>query len=141
MTIGIQEFSSPQELLKYIDNMLNDLRRKLGELLRLIEELRAKSERDEKLLKLIAFLAGGTIEESPIAKETVIEIEKVKIMLNPTAKTELEVLEEIAESINAKITRLHAIRRGLERLAQIDVETRIRVIFQDYIPKAVIITL
>ncbi len=139
MTIGVMEFQSPQELLKYIDSVLNDLRRKLGELLRQIEDLRAKSEKGEKLLKLIASLAGTP--SSAAAPETVIEIERVRILINPTAKSELEVLESIAEAINTKITRLHTIRRGLEKLVESGIDTPLRVVIEDYIPKAIIIKL
>jgi phosphate uptake regulator len=140
MAIGVMEFQSPQELLKYLDSVLNDLRRKLGDLLRQIEDLRAKSEKSERLLKLIASLASsGAQQVSP--SETVIEIERVKIYINPTARSELEVLENIAESINAKITKLHSIRKGLEKLVESGVDTPLRVIIEDYIPKAIIIKL
>ena len=139
VSLGVSEFQSPQELLKYIDSVLNDLRRKLGELLRQIEDLRARSERSERLLRIISSLAGGGGQ--PTAGETVIEIEKVKIYVNPTPKSELEVLESIAEAINAKITRLHNIRRGLEKLVESGVDTPVRVVFEDYIPKAIIIKL
>jgi prefoldin subunit 5 len=138
MTIGVMEFQSPQELLKYLDSVLNDLRRKLGELLRQIEDLRAKSEKGERLLRLISTLTGAG-GQSVSAGETVIEIERVKIYINPTPRSELEVLENIAESINAKITKLHSIRRGLEKLAESGVDTPLRVVIEDYVPKAIII--
>ncbi|ALL01210.1 hypothetical protein Pyrde_1162 [Pyrodictium delaneyi] len=138
MVIGIKEFSSPQELLKYIDSQMSELRRKLGELLRLIEELRAKSEQDQRLRALIASLTGKPAENVS-TPETVVEIEKVVIAINPSPSTELRVMEELAEAINNKITRLQNTKKALERLAAAGIEAKLEVILYDDVPRAVII--
>lgn len=138
MVIGIKEFSSPQELLKYIDSQMSELRRKLGELLRLIEELRAKSEQDQRLRALIASLTGKPAENVS-TPETVVEIEKVVIAINPSPSTELRVMEELAEAINNKITRLQNTKKALERLAAAGIEAKLEVILYDDVPRAIII--
>jgi len=138
MVIGIKEFSSPQELLKYIDSQMSELRRKLGELLRLIEELRAKSEQDQRLRALIASLTGKPAENVS-TPETVVEIEKVVIAINPSPLTELRVMEELAEAINNKITRLQNTKKALERLAAAGIKAKLEVILYDDVPRAVII--
>ncbi len=138
METGLREFNSPKSLLAYIDAQLTDLRKKLGELLRLIEDLRAKSEQDKKLRSLIMSLVGG---EAKVAQpgETVIKLDRITIMINPSAETELHTMEELAEYINSKISRLQAIRKDVEKLAEADVEAKILAVLYDGIPKSLII--
>ena len=137
---GLREFPGPKSLLTYIDTQLADLRKKLGELLRLIEELRAKSEQDKRLRSLIMSLVGKEAKVET-GSETVIKLDKLTIMINPSAETELHALEELAEYINSKIARLQAVRRDIEKLAQADVEAKILAVLYDGIPKGIIIKL
>ncbi len=138
MEIGLREFSTPKELLAYIDAQLADLRKKLGELLRMIEDLRAKSEQDKKLRSLILSLVGKEANVST-PSETIITLDKVTILINPSAERELKTMEELAEYINAKIARLQSIRRDLEKLAEADIEARIIAVLYDGVPKYLII--
>ncbi len=138
MEIGLREFSTPKELLAYIDAQLTDLRKKLGELLRMIEDLRAKSEQDKKLRSLILSLVGKEAKVST-PSETIITLDKVTILINPSAERELKTMEELAEYINAKIARLQSIRRDLEKLAEADIEARIIAVLYDGVPKYLII--
>jgi len=137
---GLREFSTPKALLSYIDGQLADLRKKLGELLRLIEELRARSEQDKRLRSLIMSLVGREAQVQS-SKETVINLDKVTIMINPSAETELQALEELAEYINAKIAKLQSIRRDIEKLAEADIEAKIIAVLYDGVPKSLIIKL
>ena len=137
METGLREFTNTQELIKYIDAQLLELRKKLGELLRLIEELRARSEQDEKLLRLIASLTGGRGEVRP--PETVIKLDKITVAINPSARTELGFYEKLAEHINSKVVRLQAIKRDLEKLAEAEIEAKILVVLIDGVPEAIIV--
>lgn len=138
METGLRAFNNTQELIKYIDTQLMDLRKKLGELLRLIEDLRAKKEQDEKLLQLLATLTGMPTREIA-SKEMVINLDRITLAINPMASTELRFYEELAEYINSKVTRLQAIKKDLEKLANVDIEAKILVVLHDGIPKALII--
>ncbi len=137
METGLREFASTQEIIKYIDAQLLELRKKLGELLRLIEELRARSEQDEKLIRLIATLTGKGREVSP--PELVIKLDRITVAINPSARTELAFYERLAEYINSKVVRLQAIKKDLEKLAEAEVEARILVVLHDGVPEAIII--
>ena len=140
METGLKEFASPKSLLAYIDAQLTDLRKKLGELLRLIEELRAKSEQDKKLRSLIMSLVGKEARVQT-STETIIRLDKINIMINPSAETELHTLEELAEYINSKIAKLQSIRRDIEKLAEADIEAKIVAVLYDGVPKNLIIKL
>ncbi|GEM_PF-508843 len=138
METGLREFPTPKALLSYIDAQLTDLRKKLGELLRLIEELRAKSEQDKRLRSLIMSLVGKEAKVQS-STETIINLDKITIMINPSAETELHTLEELAEYINAKIAKLQSIRRDVEKLAEADIEAKIVAVLYDGVPKSLII--
>ncbi len=141
MSTGIREFSSAQELLRFIDSQLTDLRKTLGDLLRVIEELRAKSELDKRIRELLLRLskqgAGGASSES---RPEIVKLgEALELVINPSPSVELRYLEDLAETINKKIAKLQAARKGVEQLAEIGLEAKLDVILVDDVPKTVFI--
>ena len=141
MSIGIQEFSSAQELLRFIDAQLTDLRKTLGDLLRVIEELRAKSELDKRIRELLMRLRqqetreAGTESRSEIVKLG----DALELVINPSPSIELRYLEDLAEMINKKIAKLQATRKGAEQLAEIGLEAKLDVLLVDDVPTTIII--
>ncbi len=141
MGTGIREFSSAQELLRFIDAQLTDLRKTLGDLLRVIEELRAKSELDKRIRELLLRLSKQGAGES--SAENRLEIVKlgdaIELVINPSPSVELRYLEDLAETINKKIAKLQAARKGVEQLAEIGLEAKLDVILVDDVPTTVFI--
>lgn len=139
MATGIREFSSAQELLRFIDLQLTDLRKTLGELLRIIEELRAKSELDKKIRELVMKL-GAKREAVQSERQDIIKLEEgMELIINPPPSVELRYLEDLAESINKKIAKLQTARKGVEKLAEIGLEAKLEVILVDDVPTSIII--
>ncbi|BEP17673.1 hypothetical protein PYJP_10250 [Pyrofollis japonicus] len=139
MATGIKEFSSAQELLRFIDLQLTDLRKTLGELLRIIEELRAKSELDKKIRELVMRL-GAKRESVQSERQDIIKLEEgMELIINPPPSVELRYLEDLAESINKKIAKLQTARKGVEKLAEIGLEAKLEVILVDDVPTSIII--
>ena len=137
MSTEIREFSSLTELFKYLDTQIDELRRKLGELLRVIEEVRIKAEQERKLKSLLSKVAGTSVESQAM----VVELKNLKLLINPNAESEMSLLEQLAETINSKMMLLQSIRRDLEVLRGEDIIASIRVIVIDGIPKGVILKL
>ncbi len=141
MGTGIREFSSAQELLRFIDAQLTDLRKTLGDLLRVIEELRAKSELDKRIRELLLRLSKQGAGES--SAENRLEIVKlgdaIELVINPSPSVELRYLEDLAETINKKIAKLQAARKGVEQLAEIGLEAKLDVILVDDVPITIFI--
>ena len=137
MSTEIKEFSSLTELFKYLDAQIDELRRKLGELLRIIEEVRIKAEQERKLKSLLSKVAGTSVESQAM----VVELKNLKLLINPNAESEMSLLEQLAETINSKMMLLQSIRRDLEVLRGEDIIASIRVIVIDGIPKGVILKL
>ena len=144
MTTEVKEFSSLSEFIKYVDEKLSEYRRMLGELLRVLEDIRVRAEQSSKLRSLLARLqaaggGGGEAAAPPVQPSTVIDLRGFKVAFNPTAEVELELLEQLVESINEKISRLQTIRKELEALGNEDIEATIKAVIVDDVPRALMI--
>lgn len=138
MSSVVREYSSFAELLKSIDETLNTLKQQLAEYLRRLEDARAKSEQEKKLKELLKRLTG---EETPAAGGRVIDMREIKLFINPDAEQEAKLLEEIIDRINKSIQSLQSIRKTLEPLSNLEVETKIVAIYREGVPVAIMIKL
>ena len=135
MATEIKEFRSISEFIRYVDEKLGEFRRILGELLRVLEDVRARAEQDKKLKSLLAKLGAQGAQ----AGAAVVDLRGIKVAFNPSAEVELELLEQLVESINDKITRLQTIRKELEAIASEDIEAAIKAVIIDDVPKALLV--
>jgi len=135
MTTLVKEFNSIGEFIKDIDAVLAEYRRRLGELLRRLEDLRVKAEQEKKLKELLAKL-GSTQGMTP---SNVVKLKNISLVMNPTPQQEIAVLEEAVENLNNKITLLQAVRKDLETIATTEVEVKLSAVYVDGIPKTLFI--
>ncbi len=135
MTTLIKEFNSISEFIKDLDATLAEYRRRLGELLRRLEDLRVKAEHERRLKELLSKLggsAGGTTSN-------VIKLKTINLVMNPSPQQEIATLEEAVENLNNKITLLQAMRKDLESIANTEIEVKVSVIYIDGLPKTLFI--
>ena len=137
MSSIVREYGSFAELIKSIDESLNVLKQQLAEYLRRLEDIRARSEQEKKLKELLKRLTG----EETAAVGKVVDMKEVKLFINPDAEQEAKLLEEIIDRINKSIQTLQSIRKALEPLSNVEVETKITTIFREGVPIAIIIKL
>jgi len=137
MSSVVREYNNFQELVKSIDESLNTLRQQLAQYLRRLEDVRVKSEQEKKLKDLIKRLTG----EEAHTMSKVVDLKEIKLFVNPDAETEVKLLEEVIDRINKSIQALQSIRKTLEPLMNVDVETKIIVIYREGIPVNVIMRL
>jgi len=134
MSSIVKEFSNVGEFMKYIDDSIAELRRRLGEMLKKIEELRVKVEQEKKLRSILTKLGlPETVSQNEIT------LRNIKVVVNPVPAQELTAYEAAVESLNNKIMLLTAIRKEVEILGNIDVEIKLTVIYSDDIPKTVLL--
>ncbi|MEM1644647.1 MAG: hypothetical protein QXL96_02045 [Ignisphaera sp.] len=132
----IKEFTNLNEFMKSVDDTLAEYRRRLGEMLRRLEELRVKSEQEKKLRSLLGKL--GIPESTPTNE---VELRNIRIIVNPSPSQELLALESAVEAINNKITLLTAVRKELEVLSGLDIGAKITVVYVDDVPRTVVLKL
>lgn len=137
MAAVIREFNNLNEFMKSVDDTLAEYRKRLGEMLRRLEELRVKSEQEKKLKSLLGKL--GISEAATPSNE--VELKNVKIIVNPSPSQELSALESAVEAINSKITLLTTVRKELEILSGLDVGAKITVVYIDDVPRTIVLKL
>lgn len=135
MSIVIKEFTNVSEFIKSLDDMIAEYRRRLGEMLRKMEELRIKSEQEKKLKGMLTKL--GLPETSASSNE--IALRNVKIIVNPSPSQELSALETAVDSLNSRIAILTNIRKEAEVLGGLDVGLKIIVVYVDDLPKTIML--
>ncbi len=133
----VREYTSFPELIKSIDETLTTLKQQLAEYLRKLEDIRAKSEQEKKLRELLKKLTG----EETTGTGKVVDMKDIKLFINPDAEQEARLLEEIIDRINKSIQVLQSIRKALEPLSSIEVETKITVMYREGVPVAIMIKL
>ena len=134
MSVVIREFSSVNELLKFLDDEIANYRRVLGEMLKRLEELRVRAEQEKKLRSVLAKLG---LPETQTQNE--VALRNIRIFVNPSASLELAALEQAVESLNNRLTQLMAIRKEVETLSNIDVEVKIALVYVDNMPRIILL--
>lgn len=129
----IKVFSSLSELVSALDEDIAEAKKSLGEILRIIEDLRVKAESEKAFNELLAKL-GTSVSKK---QSNVVNLKNVKIVVNPSANDELQALEALAEHVSRKIMLLQSIRKELEIFTNVNIEARVEVIYVDGVPKEV----
>lgn len=126
----IKEFNSIAEFIKDVDEDIAELRKRMGELLKKLEELRIRAEQEKKIKELL-----GKLGVKPEAATNIVSLRGLTLVFNPTAEQEQTALEVAVESLNSKLTTLQSLRRELEVIGSAELITKIRVIYVDSIPR------
>lgn len=129
----VKEFSSVAEFIKDLDDDISELRRRMGEFLKRLEELRIRAEQERRIRELLAKL--GMKSE---AAANVVSLRGLTVIFNPTAEQEQTALEVAVENLNNKLAALQAMRKELEVFGGAELIAKIRVVYVDGIPRAVL---
>lgn len=136
MSTSVREFENVSEFLKSVDDTISEYRKRLGELLRKLEELRVRAEQEKKLKAILSKLG---LSETTVANE--VALRNVRIVVNPTAMQELTAMEAAVEALNNKVALLTAVRKELEILSGIEVGAKLSVIYVDEVPRTIVLRL
>ena len=136
MVTVVREFNSLGEFVKNLDDDLSAMRKRLGELLRKLEELRVKVEQEKKIKTILSKLGA---QAQKATEANVIELKTLKLIMNPTAQQEVSELEQAIENLNNKITQLQAVKKDLEVLGGMELEIKVTATYIDGVPKTIMI--
>jgi len=134
MSSIVREFNSLAEFMKYLDDEISEHRRRLGELLKRLEELRVRAEQEKKLKSVLTKLG---VPESSTSNE--VALRNLRIIINPAASQELTAMESAIEALNNRIAQLSTIRKEVEVLGGLDVEVRLAVVYVDGLPRVLLL--
>ncbi len=131
----IKEFKSLAEFIKVIDDDVAELRRRMGELLKRLEELRIRAEQERRIKELLAKLGM----KPEVAAVNTVTLRGLTIIFNPTAEQEQTALEVAVENLNNKLTSLQALRKELEVFGGAELVAEVRAVYVDGIPRALML--
>ncbi len=134
-SVDIRRYTTVSDFLKDLDAEITRLKGELGDLLRRLENAKAKAEVMMKLENLLSAAGGGAKLGG-----TEIQLGQAKAVINPTPRQEFEILVDVVRSLQSKIIALERARKDLDPLARIgDIEITLEVIYENGIPARILI--
>ncbi|MEB3844475.1 MAG: hypothetical protein LRS48_02185 [Desulfurococcales archaeon] len=131
--IDIRRYNSVSDFIKDIDAEITRLKGELGELLRRLENAKAKAE---VLVKLESLLAGTGGKLGG----TELNLGQAKAIINPTPKQEFDILVDVVRSLQNRIIALERARKDLDPLVRIgDLDLTLEVIYENGVPSRILV--
>ena len=133
--IDIVKYNSVSEFFKHLDTKIVELRSQLGELLRRLENAKAKAEVLVKLESLLAeTAAGGKLGGTEIS------LGQARAIINPTPKQEFDILVDVVRSIQNRIVALERIRKDVEPLNRLgELDLTLEVVYENGLPTKILV--
>ncbi len=133
--VDIVKYNSVGEFFKHLDSKIVELRSQLGELLRRLENAKAKAEVLVKLESLLAeAAAGGKLGGTEIS------LGQAKAIINPTPKQEFDILVDVVRSIQNRIVALERVRKDVEPLSRLgELDLTLEVVYENGLPTKILI--
>jgi len=133
--IDIVKYNSVSDFFKDLDTKIVELRSQLGELLRRLENAKAKAEVLVKLESLLAeTAAGGKLGGTEIS------LGQAKAIINPTPKQEFDILVDVVRSIQNRIVALERIRKDVEPLSKLgELDLTLEVVYENGLPTKILV--
>ncbi len=128
MVLEIREFPNVREFISYIDKEVDVLRKALSEVLKEVEELRAKAEKARKLRETLARIVEGL--EKTGSRE--VDLKDIKLVINPTVEDEARLMEDLISDMQERILTFQKVRKAIEPLMELgELPAAIKVVFKD----------
>jgi len=128
LVLEIREFPNVREFISYIDKEVDVLRKALSEVLKEVEELRAKAEKARKLRETLARIVEGL--EKTGSRE--VDLKDIKLVINPTVEDEARLMEDLISDMQERILTFQKVRKAIEPLMELgELPAAIKVVFKD----------
>ncbi len=130
------QFDSVRDMLDYLSNEIARMKTLLGDLLRIVEEDKAKADIMNQLEQVFSELANRPIRP----QEAEFELGGIRVIVNPTPKSELDILLDVLRSVQQKVVHLERAKKSLEPLSKIEaVGIKVTLIMEGGVPRHVLI--
>lgn len=99
-------FRSISELVKYLDDKISEIERKLEDISKMLESVKDRKSKYERIKKLVEEISG----EASATLSTTIYISGLRVIIDPKPVDEYEVLESVYKALSDKLNVLKRIR-------------------------------
>lgn len=131
-SLELRTFQTPEELKKFLDDEIGRLRTLLGDHLRRLEEARIKAEKLRKAHDALAKFAGS--KQIPNFEGREVDMTGLRVMINPTPRQEMDLLEEVVKTLQDKLNTVQRVRKAFDPLAVEEGIVTITVAIADNVP-------
>ena len=136
--VYIMKFDGVKNLLEYLDREIAENKKLLGDLLREVERVKVAADATSRLEAILKELGGAT----PPAAAAELDLEGIKVYINPSPRVELQVLVDAIRGLQQKILQLERTRKSLEPLTKLgELNADINVVFEDGVIRTIVIKL
>ncbi|NPA71093.1 MAG: coiled-coil domain-containing protein 22 [Crenarchaeota archaeon] len=104
--LDIMIFRSISELVKYLDDKISEIERKLEDISKMLESVKDRKSKYERIKKLVEEISG----EASATLSTTIYISGLRVIIDPKPVDEYEVLESVYKALSDKLNVLKRIR-------------------------------
>ncbi|NPA23243.1 MAG: hypothetical protein GXO23_02985 [Crenarchaeota archaeon] len=108
--LDIMVFRNVSELIKYLDDRIGEIERKLEDLSRMLEAVKDRKSKYERIKKLVEEISG----ETSATLSTTVYISGLRLVIDPKPVDEYEVLESVYRALSDKLNVLKRIRDIVE---------------------------
>ncbi|NPA99845.1 MAG: hypothetical protein GXO10_00555 [Crenarchaeota archaeon] len=108
--LDIVIFKSISELIKHLDDKISEIERKLEDLSKMLESVKDRKSKYERLKKLVEEISG----ETSATLSTTIYISGLRVIIDPKPVDEYDVLESVYRALSDKLNVLKRIRDVIE---------------------------
>lgn len=135
--LEIKLFDSINELQDFLDDESKRIKTLLDDnFFNSLEEIRQKAEKMRKIKTTLTKVFGSTKNN---VQEKEIEMNGLKVMVNPDPELELELFDKVTKSLESKLNILDNVRKVCESLSELGNNVKIKVAFNDNIPTKIIL--
>lgn len=138
MVVEIKEFSSNEEIEEALNKEISEIKSKLGENLRRLDEIRTLAERTKKVRRVVMKLAGKKADVDSLGE---ISVGGVNVVLDANPLDELTALESVVRSHQERLFKVQKAREALRPLDEFGETNGIQflVVVSDGVPERILL--
>jgi len=135
LVVEVRSFDSLQAFLESIDSEVTRLKALLGDYMRRIESVKARTDRHIKIQSLLSKIVKRKFPEGEI-----IDLKGLEALINPSPKQELDLLLEAMQSVQDHINQLENVRKAVSVFQEAQgLDIPVEVVYRDGLPKTIIV--
>jgi len=138
VVVEIKEFSSNEEIEEALNKEISEIKSKLGENLRRLDEIRTLAERTKKVRRVVMKLAGKKADVDSLGE---ISVGGVNVVLDANPLDELTALESVVRSHQERLFKVQKAREALRPLDEFGETNGIQflVVVSDGVPERILL--
>lgn len=135
MVVEVRSFDNLEAFLESIGDEVTRLKALLGDYMRRVESVKARTDKHMKIQGVISKVAKRRLPEGEV-----IDLKGLEALINPSPKQELDILLEAMQSVQDLINQLENARKAVSVFQEAQgLDIPVEVVYRDGVPKTIIV--